>query len=238
MKKENRLIREIGVCAVIMAILYLFYNSAFVLIALPGVYWLSHKYLKKEAAKRARNNLNVQFKDMLISLTAAIRAGYSVENALKEAYGEMKLTNGEDSEICAELKIMCNQLKVGLSAEEVFTDFAGRSGIEDISTFASVFKIAKRSGGDMAAIMAKTTSDISAKVDTRNEIAVLVSAKRLEQNIMMLMPAGIIVYMQISSDGLLDPLYGNAAGVLIMTVCLGLYVLAWWMGQKFTNIEV
>lgn len=238
MKKGFDPLKEIAAALVVTAIIYLFYKSLFVLILLPLILWLCHKYMKKENEKKAKRSLNSQFKDMLISMTAALRAGYSVENALKEAQQEMELTFGADSEICAELNIMLNQLKVGVTAEEVFFDFAGRTGIEDINTFASVFRIAVRSGGDMAAIMKKTASDIAAKVDMRNEIDVLISAKRLEQNIMMIMPAAIIVYIDLSSDGLLDPLYGNVTGVLIMTVCLGLYALAWYMGHKITEIEV
>lgn len=238
MKKSNELLKEIGAAAAVTAIIYLFYKSLFVLLVFPLVFWFCRKYMKKEAEKRAKNNLNIQFKDMLVSLTAALRAGYSVENALKEACREMRSTYGAESEICRELNIMLNQLKVGFSAEAVFSEFARRGGTEDIETFASVFKIAKRSGGDMVQIMEKTSADISAKVDTRNEISVLISAKRLEQNIMMLMPAGMIIYINLSSDGLLDSLYGNAAGAAIMTACLALYALAWFLGKKITNIEV
>lgn len=238
MKKHSDLLKTIAAGCAVTAILYLFYNTVFVLLAFPAAFFICRKYIKKEAEKRKKDELNTQFKDMLISMTAAMRAGYSVENALKEALSEMEMTYGADSAICKELCIMINQLKVGSPAEEVFFDFAGRSTVEDIETFASVFKIAKRSGGDMVEIMRKTSADISAKVDTKNEIAVLISAKRLEQNIMMLMPAAIIVYMRLSSDGLLDPLYGNAAGILIMSACLGVYALAWYLGRKITDIEV
>ena len=238
MKKGFDPLKETAAALVVTAVIYLFYKSLFVLAFVPLIFWLCHKYMKKENEKKAKRSLNAQFKDMLVSMTAALRAGYSVENALKEAQQEMELTFGADSEICAELNVMLNQLKVGVPAEEVFSDLAERTGIEDINTFASVFKTARRSGGDMAAIMNKTASDIAAKVDMRNEIDVLISAKRLEQNIMMIMPAAIIVYIDLSSDGLLDPLYGNVTGVLIMTACLCLYALAWYMGHKITEIEV
>ena len=238
MKKRNMFFKEALACFAVIAVLYLFYRSVFVLIALFAVYPICRGLLKKEEMRRLKNDLNVQFKDMLISLTAAMRAGYSVENALKEALKEMNIIYGPQAQISKELTIMVNQLKVGMPAEEVFDDFAKRSEIEDINTFSEVFKIAKRSGGDMAAIMNRTTSDISAKVDTRNEIAVLISAKRLEQNIMLIMPSAIIIYMSLISDGLLDPLYKNPAGILIMTICLGLYVLAAYLGRKITDIEV
>ena len=238
MKRSRILIKELALSFLLCAILYLFYGTVIVLAAWPVIFVLCRRHMKKEALKQEKDRLNVQFRDMLISMTAAMRAGYSVENALKEAYKEMLITCEASSGICREMVIMLNQLKLGMTAEEVFAELAERSGIEDINTFASVFGIAKRSGGDMTRIISKTTSDISAKVDTRSEIAVVISSKRLELNIMLLMPAGIIVYMKLASGGLLDPLYKNAAGILIMTICLGLYALAWYLGQKITDIEV
>ena len=238
LNKKSVVFRAAAAAAAVTAILYLFYKTVFVAFALPAVFWLCMKMVRKEERKRSKKNMNVQFRDMLVSLSCAMRAGYSVENALREAADEMKLTYGGESEICLQLKIMLNQLGMGMPVRDVFLDLAQRSGIEDINTFAQVFSIAQRSGGDMVEIIKKTTDDISQKVDTRGEIDVLVSAKRLECNIMMLMPPGIILYINISSDSLLDPLYGNTAGVLIMTLCLGLYVLAWYLGYTLTDISV
>lgn len=238
MKKKNSLFRQLAAALVLEAVLYLFYNTLFVFLAFPLLLWLCRKYMKRQDESRAKNNLNNQFRDMLLSLSAALRSGYSVENGLRQALFEMEVIYGEEGEICAELRIMLNQLNMGMNAEEVFSDFAGRSEIEDINTFAQIFKIAKRAGGDMTAIMQKTCADISARVETRNEIDVLISAKRLEQNIMLLMPAGIIVYMRISSNGFMDPLYKNAAGILIMTLCLGIYAAAWYLGRRITDINV
>lgn len=235
---RSRFLKEAAANAVVIGIIYLFYRSAFVLLALPVSVFVCHRYIKKEHERKSKEYLGLQFKDMLNALTAAMRAGYSVENGLKEALGEMRITHGNDSEICIALTKMINSLKMGENAEKVFFDFANDSGVEDIYNFASIFSIAKRSGGDMVEIMRKTAADITQKMETRAEISVLISAKRFEQNIMMLMPAGIIVYMELTSDGLLDPLYGNITGIIIMTACLGLYALAWFLSTKIINIEV
>lgn len=148
------------------------------------------------------------------------------------------MLHGEDSPIYKELTIMLNQISIGVSAEEIFRDFADRTQVEDIETFASVFSIAKRSGGDMVEIIKKTADDISAKIDTKNEIEVIISSKKLEQNIMMIIPVGIILYIDLTSGGLLDPLYGNIKGIMIMTACLAVYAAAILLGRRITRIEV
>ena len=56
--------------------------------------------------------------------------------------------------------------------------------------------------------------------------------------IMSLMPAGIILYLQLTSPGFLEVLYGNLFGICAMSVCLGVYVLSYWMGRRIVDIQV
>ncbi len=230
-------VRTILAAAVILGVLYLFYHSLWAApLAVPGIL-IYRKMRKKELETQRADRLRVQFRDMLESLAASLRVGYSVENALKECRQEMELIYGEGSVICEELGLMLNQFRLGMTAEEVFREFARRNRVEDIDTFSSVFSIAKRTGGDMVSIIRRTSDNIAGRLDTRIEIAVLVSSRKLEHHIMTLIPAGMILYINLTSNGLLDPLYGNPLGILIMTVCLGICVAALLMGKKIIQIS-
>lgn len=48
----------------------------------------------------------------------------------------------------------------------------------------------------------------------------------------------MILYMQLTSQGFMDVLYHNVAGIVVMTVCLGIYCLSFWMGRKIARISV
>ena len=76
------------------------------------------------------------------------------------------------------------------------------------------------------------------KIDVKKEIEATLAAKKAEQMIMSLMPAGIILYLQLTSPGFLEVLYGNAFGVCAMSACLGIYVLSYWMGRRIVDIQV
>lgn len=238
MKHSSDHIKDILGTAVIFAVLYLFYRSMWVITLLLPCVMVFRRERRKEREYSRKAVLNAQFRDMLESLAASLRVGYSMENALKECVREMSMTHGEDSPICEELHLMVNQIGIGMSAEAIFREFAMRSAVEDIDTFASVFSIAKRTGGDMVTIIKETSDSIAGKLDTRSEIAVLISSKRLEQNIMTMIPIGIILYIDLTSGGLLDPLYGNLTGILIMSVCLCIYGAAVMLGRKLIRIEV
>ena len=56
--------------------------------------------------------------------------------------------------------------------------------------------------------------------------------------IMSLMPVGIILYLQMTSPGFLNVLYGNPFGIAAMSICLAIYATAYWLGRKIVDIEV
>lgn len=236
--KKKELFKEIGVYLIFAVIIYFFYRSWWAFILLPPACYIYHRFNRKNITRKMQEALGLQFKDALGSMTAALRAGYSVENSLRESRKEMASLYGENSPIHVGLSWVVHEISLGVSTETALSDFAKGSGVEDISTFASVFQIAKRGGGDLVDIINKTAEDIAAKADTKNEISVLISSKKLEQNIMSFMPLGMILYIGITSPSMLSPLYGSPAGILIMTVCLAVYAAAYYISKKIMNIEV
>ena len=130
------------------------------------------------------------------------------------------------------------QLRVSVPVEELLLSLGDRSGIEDVENFAAVFYTAKRTGGDMNRIIQTSARMLGDKIDVRKEIETTLAAKKAEQMIMSLMPAGIILYLKLTSPGFLSVLYGNLFGMCAMTLCLGIYVLSYWLGRRIVDIEV
>ena len=122
--------------------------------------------------------------------------------------------------------------------EELFLDLGKRSGVEDIENFAAVFYTAKRTGGDMTQVIQKVSRMLSDKIEVKKEIEATLAAKKSEQMVMSIMPAGIICYLKLTSPGFLDVLYGNPFGICAMTVCMVIYGLSYWLGVKIVDIEV
>lgn len=219
------------------AVSFLFYRSwiAFVLF-LPGVLWFLHMKREEQQKKQVRE-LGRQFLTGMQAVSNALAAGYSVENAFGEALAEMKKVFGSGL-IVREFSVIVTQLSLNRTLEELLTDLAERSGEEDIGNFAEVFAVAKRSGGDLIAIIRNTVASISQKEETRQEIQVCIASKKLEQNVMSVVPLFILAYVGASSPGFLDVMYHNVIGVGIMSVCLFVYFLAWSLGKRIVEIEV
>ncbi|HHV09706.1 MAG TPA: type II secretion system protein F [Clostridiales bacterium] len=216
----------------------LFYRSVLgILFLLPFIFFYQ-KYQLKNQINELKWRLNLEFKDGIQAVSAALEAGYCAENAFEEAYQDLGQIYAPDSMIQRELSYIVNQLRMNITVEKALAEFAGRSGIEDIKSFADVFSTAKRTGGDLIHIIKVTSDIISDKIEVKREILTLLSAKRLEANIMKVMPLFILIYLSLSSPGFLDPLYHNLLGIFVMSVFLLCYLGACLVIDKIIKIEV
>ena len=182
-----------------------------------------------------RKNLQYHFRDLLSSLHTAMAAGYSLENAVRSSSSDLEKLYGTEDDLVRETKDMLWQMDYQRPVEQLFLELGERSGVEDIRQFGEILMIAKRTGGNMDQVLESTWRNLSEKIDTAREIDALVAAKRYEQKLMSLMPAGVILYLKLSFPGFLDGMYGNPAGAAIMTACLGVYMGAFFLGRHMTE---
>ena len=217
---------------------YLFYRSIWLLLIMIPVPVFYLKWQQNRLIRERRKKLNYQFKDALTSLSVAVQAGYSVESAVKTSVKDLERLYGKGTDIVEEFRYIESQQHISVPLEELFLDLGERSQVEDIENFASVFYTAKRTGGDMNRVIQKVTRMLSDKIDVKKEIEATLAAKKSEQMIMSLMPAGIIMYLQMTSPGFLSVLYGNPFGIAAMSICLAIYATAYWLGRKIVDIEV
>ncbi len=217
---------------------YLFYRTWLVFAILWGFYPIYRRRKKQQMIRKRQDLLCRQFKDSIQCAASSMAAGYSIENAFREAYAEMRMQYGQDALITGELRYMSSCLSLNVPLEQLLYDFANRSGLEDVRSFCEVFTFAKRSGGDFIKIIHMTADRISEKNELMEAIRTEIAGKRMEQKLMNLMPLFILLYVDVSFGGYLDGLYHNTFGVLVMTVCLVVYLGAYLLSEKIMLIEI
>lgn len=234
---EKRKCISEGIIIVLLLALF-FYRSLWAVPFLTPVYLLYQKEKRAVLAKKRQKETAIQFKDVILSVSANQKAGYSVENAFRQAYEDMILLYGRESMICKELHIILTGLGNNLVLERLLYDMGKRCGVEDITEFAEVFAAAKRNGGNLTEVIERSASVIEDKVETEREVQVIISARRMEQKVMNAVPFGILLYISLTSRGFFDVLYHNLPGAVIMTICLAVYIGAVVLSGKIVDIEV
>ena len=143
---------------------------------------------------------------------------------------------GEESDIVRELELICTGLNNNINIEVLLTDFAERSGLDDVMSFANVFEVCNRQGGDLKRVVNQTRDVISDKMEIEMEIDTMVAGNKNELNVMMVMPlliVGMMKGMGISSIGT-----NTLANIVIKVICIGIFVLAYVIGAKITDIKI
>ena len=230
--KKEMLANLVMIELVVIIVGKLFYGSFIAGVIISPLSMLIYKERKKQIIQRKTRQLEIQFKDMLISVSDALKVGYSFENAIRECYRDMCSIYGVDSVICGEIKIMISQIKLNIRTQEVVDNFAKRVDLKNAKLFSQIFQVAKSTGGNMTEIIKSVTDDIVLKETTRDEITASVTEKRMEQRIMSVIPIFIILYITITTPSFLDVMYASVLGKLIMTGCIAAYVMAYLWGER------
>lgn len=228
----------VGGLAVLLCISYFFYHSFIPMIFLSPLLIAYRKLCEIERERLRKQKLSLQFKDGILAVSAALKAGYSIENAFYEAYKDLCHLYKPEDRILQEFLYINRQLKNNMVLESLLLDFAGRSRVEEIRDFAEVFSIAKRSGGNLNKIIGHTALLIGEKIQVKRDIQTILAARKFEQKVMNAVPLFILFYIDITSPGFFEPMYGNPAGICIMTICLIVYFAAFLLSRKIVTIEI
>ena len=204
---------------------------------LPVFIW-HVRMMEEECVRKKELEFQAQFKEAIQAVSSSLNTGYSVENAFRETQKEMKLIYPETARISKELLIITRQLQIHVPLEKILEEFGMRIQTEDVRNFVIVFGAAKKSGGNMISIIQDTVRQIGDKIDVKREIDTLLAAKKYEFRVMASIPYAIIGYMSLSFPEFMDSLYGNIFGIGVMTVCLGIYMGAYYLGIRMIRNEV
>ena len=223
----------------LFALGYIFYRSV-ILAAVVALLALKYPPIRtKQIIAARRQKLNLQFKDMLYSLTSSLGAGNSVERAMSAALEDMERQYGNPNTlIIQELELIVSKLALGQNIEDLFLDLAQRSGIDDIRTFAHIFEISKRTGGNLMQIMRQTSDIIMEKIETKQEMETALAEKKMEQKVLTAAPIALMFLMTQSTGDFMKPLFTTPGGRVICTVALVIIVIGYLCGKKLTDIEI
>lgn len=228
------------VAALVLFIIgFIFYHNIILSLLITPFALLYPKMRTKEIIEKRKNDLNLQFKDMLYSLSSSFGAGKSVESSFKESLNDLAILYPDpDTYIIKEIQYIVRRIDMNETVEVALEDFALRSHLEDIQNFTDVFQTCKRTGGNLVEVIKNTSNILNDKIEIKQEISTVLSSKRFEQNILSIMPIFLIVVLSASSADYMEPVFSEPAGRLVMTIAVFLIAAGYFIAKKIMNIKV
>lgn len=237
-KREN-IAFYAGISAAGLVISYLMYrNLLFAAVIIPFSGRIK-SFVREIIIKDRRRRYMSEFKDFLFMVSTAIGAGRSMKDAVSEAIPSLKSIYGSRSVLTKDLVLAYERMdKGGENDVRVLNDLAGASGLEDVQDFVTVYSICKETGADLISALNKAASVIMDKMSIEREIDEIVRRKEKEGLVIFVMPALIILFLNITAPDYISPLYETVAGRIIMTAVTASSIGIYAMIQRITNVEI
>ena len=221
------------------ALLFIFYKI--IPLSILGGVMIGGAYIfvaARNAAQKRLRKLRVQFFDLLEAMSVAMRAGNPVLKALESAKADLELIYSQSSDIIVELDVIIQKFYNAVPLSEAFSDFAQRSGLEDVASFASIYATIEGKSGRADEIVRETQQIIADKMEIEMEIDTMMTAAKSEVNIMLFMPLVILGVIGYAGAGFMDAIYTTPLGRLVSTGGLIVFIISFIMARKFSNVKI
>lgn len=240
MKKYQHILMYILFSILVSVIAFLFYHLVPVSVLIGfavGIY--VEKMYAESTIKKRQKILRLQFKDFLESMSVAVRAGNVEIHALKSALKDLKLSYNSKADIVREVEnIILQYEKGGIELKVLFEDFAERSDIEDIRSFATIYSVIEGKSDRFGDILMETETIIADKIEIEQEIETVITSAKSETTMMLIMPIIMVVAMSAMGGELLESLFTTSAGHLAATAALVIFGISFALAVKSSDIEV
>ena len=214
-----------------LAAFFLFFIPLFSLAAGAFVFTLPGRYVRFLRARR-RLKFNEQLVDALGTMSNALRAGFSINQAF-----ESVVETGEKP-IAQEFTVFLQQLRVGMGFDAALTSLDARVGSEDLTLVCTAIDIARRTGGNLTDIFEKISETIRGRMRIERRVRTLTAQGRMQGLIVSCMPLVLGLAMTFLKPGTMKPFIFSLTGAVCIGLTLGLVILGWLIIRKIIKIEV
>ncbi len=187
--------------------------------------------LNLKAAMR-RRRFQSQLPDMLTLLAGALRAGFSLMQAVDAVSQEIQNPMGK------ELRRVVSESRLGRELEDALDDTAERTGSADFAWAVMAIRIQREVGGNLAELLLTVADTMIQRERLRREVKALTAEGRISAIVLMCLPPGLGVVMYIMNQSYMEPLFQETLGLIMLGIALlGMVIGFWWM-WKVIQIDV
>jgi tight adherence protein B len=188
-------------------------------------------YVKRKAKKR-RKDFFAQLPDILLLMSGALRAGFSLQQAIQAVAQDAKPPASE------EFRRTVSEVRLGSPLGDALDALSDRLGIIDFEWTVLAIQIQREVGGNLAEILEIISETIRERERLRRQISTLTAEGKLSAYVLGCLPFAMGGLLMFQSPDYLTPLFHNSMGLIMIAGGLvGMVIGGLWMRQ-IINIEV
>ncbi len=230
----------IAVGFIIFAIGIVFFKNTFfaLLFSCLALFYPRVQRRRKEE-KRKTIFLN-QFRDGMYSISNSLRAGASLQTALKRCEEDLRKEHMTHKEkpMLEEIIRINQDIEFGMSIDQAMRSFKDRMNLEDVDHFVDSILITRSKGGNLTKVIQNTSERIADKISIQQEIEVATAQKRSEAKLLTFFPVVIVFILMVINPEYMRPMYENIVGNFMLFLGAIMLVANYVIGKKITDIHL
>lgn len=181
---------------------------------------------------RRRTRFNEQLVDALGTMSNALRAGFSINQAFES------VVQTGDNPISQEFAVLLQQMRVGLPFEAALASLDTRVGSDDLTLVCTAIDISRRTGGNLTDIFDKISDTIRSRMRIERRVRTLTAQGRMQGTIVSLMPLVLGVAMAVFKPNVMMPFVTSLKGAACIGAALALVLVGWLLIRRIIRIDV
>ena len=221
------------IALIFIALIALMLSGSFVVAGIVGVVAgflppLIFRHLRKKRIDKVME----QLPDSLVSLSASLKAGSSLVQALEVTVKE------EAPPIAQELDLLLKEIRVGVGFADAMDNMGKRVNTQDMDLVIAGMKISREVGGNLAEVLDRLASTVRRKREMEGKIDALTSQGKMQGVVMTALPFLLAAALWHIEGEHMHRLFTEPMGWAALSVIIVLVSIGFFFIRKIVNIDV
>ena len=207
-------------------------NNVMAGLPLAGIGFFIPRVALQVMRKQRTKKFGDQLVEALITLTNALRSGFSLPKAFQLIAQDMP------KPICQEFGILVQELRLGSEPEEGLKNMLRRVPSQDLDLLTTSIAISASVGGNLAEVFDRIADTIRERHRIEGRIEALTAQGRMQGIMVSILPIVVGIMINFIDPEMMAPLFNTPPGLALIGVMVVMEGLGYFFVRKVTNIEV
>lgn len=182
--------------------------------------------------QRRLEMFNKQLTEALVTMSNALRAGFSIQQAFETIVQEGR------KPIAQEFGVFVQQTRVGVRFEEALLNLEERVGSDDLTLMIRAVEIARQTGGNLTEVFELIASTIRERTRIEGRIKSMTAMGRLQGIVVGMIPLFLMVAMTLLDPPMMISFVTSVEGIALLILTGVLLTAGFVVIRKIVNIEI
>ena len=181
---------------------------------------------------KRRNAFTEQLGDCLTTVSNALRAGYSFQQAMDVVAREM------EPPISTEFERVSTDVAMGVALEDALEQMNKRVGSQDFDLVVTAVLIQREIGGNLAQILDTISYTINERIRMKREINALTAQGRFSSYVLVVLPFIVAAFCWVFNHDQMQLFITEEAGRMAIVAALVMEIIGYILIQRIVDIEL